>query len=352
MEHQGGGPVTAGVSRTVPALEVHKLQAFLQFDDHGLQPYWGVTNALDPGDDTGREFEALGCKWEIGSSTNWNGKIEHPEKNLDDGLYEYIYQLVADDDVGDRDATISLRAGYPRARHVETGDPIQSLPDDTPECLRVEVQTTNVDPDDLLELLRRWFEEMNLNPDYSSEPNEWSRITAYEGYVRVDRAESNAHLTGDGGLIQELAQFGSSDGDKGRYRWDHEKTQGHYEVVALDRGTWETLLPGQAFEKRLKSYHPDHVRSPSENDDPLYHPKLEVQMWQKQQSPVPWDERDALYDVSIIPSRRTVVSRSFGSRSSRSVTSSFRSPRSEGLPDGRNGDPSFGRGSEQAWRVK
>jgi hypothetical protein len=68
-----------GVHRTVPALEVHKLQAFLQFDQYGLQSYHGVVNALEPGDDTGREFEALGCEWAIDSSTYWNGKIEHPE---------------------------------------------------------------------------------------------------------------------------------------------------------------------------------------------------------------------------------------------------------------------------------
>jgi hypothetical protein len=286
-----------GVERTVPALEIHKVQAFLQFDEHGLQPYWGAVSAFEPDhSDTLEPFEALGCEWRVEISNLWHGKIEHPEGRFDEGLYEYQYQLVADDETGDRDATLYFRPGYPRATHVETGELIQGFPTDSPECLRVQAETVNVDPGDLLELLRAFFSAVGLNPDYIGQPNDWSRITGFEGYIRVDRSKSEAHLTGEGGLIQQLAQLGSTEGNKGRYRWDHEKVQGQYEAVALDRDTWEMLLPRQAFEKRLKSYHPRHVRSEDPDEDPLYHPKLEVQLWSDEQPPVPWDDRDAIYD--------------------------------------------------------
>lgn len=290
-------PDRDAVTRTVPALQVHRLAGHLQFHHHGLQPYWGLVNCYEPDheDDHGG-FDAVGDHWDIVSSKHWNGKLEDPQGRFDDGLFEYHYQLLADDETGDRDATLKLRPGYPHARHVDTGDLIQGIPTELPECQRIQIETTNVDPDEVFPLLRAFFDAIGLSTDYVSQPHEWSRIYEFEGYVRVDRLESEAHLTGDGGILQDLSQFGSSEGDKGEYKWDHEDHQGHYEAVALDGDTWDMLVPEQDNAKRLKVYHPDHVRSEASEDDPLSHPKLEVQLWpDAQHESIGWDDVDDLH---------------------------------------------------------
>jgi hypothetical protein len=281
-----------GVSRTVPSLEVHRIAGHVQFHEHGLKPYWGLVSCYEPEhEDVHDGFEACGDHWDIIGSSHWNGKIADPQGRFDDGLLEYQYRLVVDDDVGDRDATLKFRPGYPEAEHVDTGDLIQGIPTELPECLRVQVETTNVDVNEVFPLLRAFFDAIGLNTEYVCQPHEWSRIYEFEGYIRVDRGAAEAHLTGDGGLLQDLAQFGSSEGDKGEYKWDHEDHQGHYEAVALDPGTWDMLIPNQQYAKRLKCYHPQHVRSEASDDDPLSHPKLEVQLWpDAQHESVSWDD--------------------------------------------------------------
>lgn len=291
-------PERASVSRRVPALETHRIAAHLQFHEHGLQPYWGLVSCYEPDhDDTLDGFQAVGDHWDIVQSTHWEGKIADPQGRFDHGLYEYQYRIAADDQVGDRDATFKLRPGHPRAEHVDTGDLLQGIPTELPECIRIQTETTNVDVDEVLPLLRAFFDAIGLNPEYISDPHEWSTAYELEGYVRVDRLESDVHLTGDGGMIQQFAQFGSSEGNKGEHKWDHDDHQGHYEAVALDRDTWERLIPDQQYAKRVKSYHPEFVRKDVDEDDPLSHPKLEVQLWPGgQRESVPWTDLRTLKD--------------------------------------------------------
>ncbi|MFB6309672.1 MAG: antitoxin VapB family protein, partial [Salinirussus sp.] len=102
------------------------------------------------------------------------------------------------------------------------------------------------DPDDLLELLREFFRAMDLNPDHISEPNDWSRITSYEGYIRVHWTESAAHFTGDGGLIQQLAKLGMTDRERGNasYRLCSQHSIAiSFGYSSLDRPHSANLLP-------------------------------------------------------------------------------------------------------------
>lgn len=269
---------SVGSLQRVPAVQLHKLQMQLCFAEHGLQPYWGLTHCYEPEHDEELDsFEAVGETWEIETSKHWQGGIAHPDDGY--GLNEYHYQIVADDPVGDRDVTLQFKPGYPNATHHETGDPIQGLPDDLPNCIRINWQSTNLEFDQVLPVLRSFADHIDLDPDYFHDVHDWSRITSFETYFRLDVFQAENKLTGDGGLLQDLAQFGSSEGDKGEYKWDHEEIQGHYEAVALDDGIWSMLIPDQIFGKRAKCYHPQNPRTDPDPDDPLSHPKLELQYW-------------------------------------------------------------------------
>lgn len=267
--------------RRVPRLSPHRIAANMVFDGHGLQPYWGMVSCHEPEHADGHEFQALGFDWTVETAAHWNGKIADPQGILDVGLYEYKYKAVCDDATQDRDCIFTFRPGYPEATHVDTGEEIGGLPSSIPECIRVETETTNVDFADVLPLLRAFADSIGLDPSYFTDPHEWSRVYEYEAYLRLDRFVSEHRITGDGGILQQLAQFGSSDtGSVGGYKWDHGEIQGHREAVELDSRVWSTLIPEQRFEKRLKCYHPKHPRTDdADQEDPLYHPKLELQYW-------------------------------------------------------------------------
>ncbi len=85
---------------------------------------------------------------------------------------------------------------------------------------------------------------VDFNPSYfaaeviGEDPtHEWSRIYALELFLRIKRDAAGDHLTGEGGIFEQLALFGSSTGGKGQWQWDHEEVQGHYEAVATDPDT-------------------------------------------------------------------------------------------------------------------
>jgi len=272
------------------AFQTHKIGAHLLFDGHGLSPYHGLVSCFEPDhEDTLDTFEAAGDSWEVVGSDFWDGKLADP----DDGyaLNEYQYQLAAEDDAGDRDLTLQFRPAFPDARHVDTGEPIQSLPNELPEGIRVQIISTNLERYEMLDVLQGLADHITLNPDYfAGEPHDWSRVTALETYVRLDRDEMEQHVTASGGVIDELAQVASDQSGRGEYKWNHEEVTGHYQAVALDSATWRTLIEDQRFGKRLKSYHPEYPRS-EDDGDPLYHPKLEVQFspTYDDEGNVPWD---------------------------------------------------------------
>lgn len=52
------------------------------------------------------------------------------------------------------------------------------------------------DHDETLDVLRGLADTITLNPDYfAGEPHEWSRVTALETYVRLDRQDMEQHVT-------------------------------------------------------------------------------------------------------------------------------------------------------------
>lgn len=291
------------VEQNPVGLETHGLGANLQLDEYGLSPYWGFVSVFEPDhDDVLEPFQALGETWEVVGSSHWEGKLAPPPgQDFDGGLYEYQYKLEVDDNWGDMDATFQFRPGFPDAKHVDTGKPIGSMPDECPECLRLQSITTNLEPDQVLELLQELADHIGLNPDYFDvTPHESSTAYQVERYGRLDRAVAEDHLTGPSGIIDQLADFASEQRGRGQYKWDHEEIVGHYQAVTFDPDTWAMLIDSQQFGKQLKCYHPAHVRDASTDpsDDPLVNPKIEVSFSPEYDpdSSVPWNGLDSIID--------------------------------------------------------
>lgn len=281
----------------------HRLAAHLLFAEHGLDAYTGLVAAFEPDlDERGIEIDPDGVDgvFELSNATFWNGKIEHPDLDLDDGMYEYQLGISADDDVGERKLELQFRPGFPDARHVETGDAIGGIPDDCPRSLRVQVEATNLDHEAVLPLLQELAAAIDLNPEYLADPHDWSSVYALETYCRVERETTVQEIVGTGGVIHGIADVSSASGS-GKYTWDHEEIKGFYEAVEIDPESWATLLPeaeqSAAIAKRLKCYQPAHVRRDDVDEDPLADHKLEAQYWSDYDSEsIAWDDVDAALD--------------------------------------------------------
>lgn len=269
----------------IVAPETHGLGAKLLWDGHGLSPYWGVTSVFEPDhDEVLDDFEAVGERWSIETSSQWTGNIAPPEDQdgIETGMYEFSYTVSAVDAAGDKDVVLQFRPAFPNAENVYSGSPMQGMPDDLPEGIRVQIMSTNVTATEALRVLLAFAEHVGLNPDYfADEPHEWSRVYQYERYLRLDRQVSEDHIVGSGGIIDRLADFASDQSGRGEYKWDNEEIVGHYLSVASDPDTWAMLLPGDGegqHGKAIKNYHPANPRGDTSGSDPLAHPKVEISL--------------------------------------------------------------------------
>lgn len=282
--------------------QTHGFGAKLLWDDHGLDPYWGVVSVFDPDHDEKLDpFDAIGETWEVESANYWEGQIAPPDgqEHIDGGMNEYSYALEAQDDIGDKDVVLQFRPGFPDPKNVNSGEDMQALPDDTPRSIRVQVMSTNVSAIETLRVLVAFAEVVGLNTDYfAGEPHERSRVYQFERYLRIRRQVSEDHVVGSGGVIDQLADFASDQRGRGKYKWDNEEIVGHYTSVATDPDTWSMMLPGDDHRgMRLKNYHPANPRSEG-GDDPLSHPKVEMALSSEfdPDGNIPWSSIDEVRD--------------------------------------------------------
>lgn len=301
----------------VPA--THELSAFLLFDEPGLDAYWDMRDAFDEDlQDHLDPFEFEGDTWAVNpeKTKGWYGAFAVPDDQQDrndaddETFLEFQVSLYSADPVEERKVTFTFRPSFPEARKTD-GTLVGGFPTEAPEGVRVEFNSSNIDPTSVVQLLQRLAAELDVSPEYF-EPgttHEWSRSWQVGKYVRPRREHAERHLTGLGGLLERLSQFSLRSGGKGVHRWDDEQVSAHIEAVGLDAHSWSKMLPDSHLAKRLKCYHPYHVRSDDTDadEDELRDPKLELQFatgavvddedapWVGSQ-PIPWDSDDE-FDV-------------------------------------------------------
>ena len=302
----------------IPYVEprVHAFGAHLLFSDPTvseqghpgtLSPYDAIVSEYEPtiAEDIG-SFVFDGELWEINPEKTryWSGGIAAPGRPYET-FNEYQIAVRAQDGLGERKATLQFRPSLPDAR-TDDGERINSMPKDLPYGLRVQANSSNLEPDEVIPLIRRLAEEMNISTHYFADDclHEHSNAYQMEMYLRLNRESGEERVASRGGVLDQLAMFGSNTRGRGEYKWDNEKVMGHRNAVALDESTWKKLTEKpNGVGKLVKYYHPEFARSESTSseDDPLSDPKLEVQ-WSKDYSSlssVPWDD-DGAFDVKAL----------------------------------------------------
>jgi len=301
--------------------QTHEIGAMLLFtsQDEGLLPFLELSTALDRhfewtgyDPETGTviaegnsvdQFNAAGEMWEFNHDeskiTTWQSNIKPRDVDDCSRYFEYNIGVVSTDDVGRKRVNFQFRPAISDPQHIESNEPIQPIPSTLPEGIRVQVDSVNVNHDEILEILQSVAAVLDVRPECFGREriHEWSRVYNYALYVRVRRSVSDRHLAGSEGLLERLAVFSSRRQGKGHYEWDNEEITAHYTTVGLNRTALQNLLPDQRVGKVLKLY---HLKHPPANAaaDPTSHPKLEVQFSTEysDDAAIPWQSSD--YDVT------------------------------------------------------
>lgn len=286
---------------------VHELGAHLMWATNGLSPYFAIVANFDRV--LGKElyFDACGDTWELNHDEQkvkyWEGEIAARDEETFSAYNEYQIGVRARDSVGKRYVSFQFRPGLPDACHVETGDRIQSLPEDTPESIRVQVHSANVDPDEIIEVLHGLMDAMTIDLRHFRREDIHERSRAYNLalYIRLQRELSEEKIVSRNGLLDRLARVSSQQRGRGEYKWNNEEIIGHRNAVALCDHSLEKLLPDQRVGKLLKSYHMKNPMNAADPDLATTHPKLEVQYSTEysdaEMQSVPWSSAEE-YDLS------------------------------------------------------
>lgn len=209
---------------------IHELGAHLMWAANGLSPYFAVVKNFDRV--LGKElyFDACGDTWELNHDEEkikyWEGKIAARDEDTFDAFNEYQIGVRARDEVGKRYVTFQFRPGLPDARNIETGNRIQ-IPKDTPESVRVQVHSANVDPDEILEILQELMDAMTIDSRHFRREDIHERSRAYNIalYIRMQRELSEEKIVSRNGLLERLAMVSSQQRGRGEYKWDNGLTR-------------------------------------------------------------------------------------------------------------------------------
>lgn|GEM_PF-1684203 len=273
--------------------QIHEFGAHVMFHEHGMSPYWAIVSQFDrcmaddpedPDDGVGA-FDAVGETWTLNHEEEkvryWEGQIAAEGQDFE-AFNEYQINVVATGEEGFQRKRVNFRfrPAFPEMQHAETGDELQGVPSGLPEGIRVEIDSANLAFGEILVVLRSLAEALDINPEYFQYDalHGFSRVYNAALYVRVRRAVAEDQLIPiDTGVLDRMADFGKRQDGRGEYKWDHEEIRGHRMAVGLDAGTREKFGVDASVGTLSKLYYPKHVRGEDKKDDPLYHPKLEIQ---------------------------------------------------------------------------
>ncbi len=269
----------------------------------GMAPYFGIVSQFDRclqegGEDDVGTFESASDTWQLNHDEDkvkyWQGQIETRPQDTGDAYYEYQIGVVAADAVGRKRINFQFRPSLPNATNSENGERIQSMPEDLPKGVRVQVESANVEPEEIFEVLQDLMDAIDVDPAYFKVENlhEHSRVTGLELYVRAVREIVEQQVVEKGALFDRLAQFSSVRRGRGEYAWNNEEIIGHRHAVAMNETSLKKLYDSHDVGKLLKSY---LMKNPEKQGGATTEPKIEVQ-WNKEYSDffdgnaVPWKD--------------------------------------------------------------
>jgi len=272
----------------------HEVDGFLWFDQHGLSPYWAVGSlCINYFDGYGEITVDLDDgPWHVQLTYNPDTGIEpRPCDDVGgDRLYEYDIHC---DGPGEKKAHFNIS---PRFDEINI-----SVPWCGGEGVDIHVQGSNLTYDEYVWLLQRALQALadeagsNFNMRYFSEPHPNSKIVTTELYVRLTREMQQKLVRGSGLFMKLMHLLADQQGAQFVYSGDNEQIVGKRHAFDVEHTTAPMLVDDHSLGKRLKTYHPKHVRSEETRDDPLSSPKFGVAFHKSlDDGAVEWCDRDDL----------------------------------------------------------
>lgn len=285
--------VDADDIRRLVETQVHEFDANLNYNDHGLRPWFACDRVVkDGGGSKEANFEFDDHRWAV--------KIYYTDSNLlspgttpagttiDHGnVREFRIEAKQLDDTERRRFSAHVRPRW-KGQRAETNDgrtvtinvPDQ-LANSRTDAVNVRFQSSYIEPTDVLDVLCRAADALDINARYFESPErDLSPVNDHARYVRVREGQSGAIHARDGPLaamghllendrsgFRKVVQDDTDERNRGKAGFYHTTTLGERRI----REIW----PTHSFPREMKHYYIDdyHDRNKS---DPLRHPKLEV----------------------------------------------------------------------------
>jgi len=271
----------------------HECGANLIFTEHDLQPYFALDRVTkDAGGSTSTWFRSEGEVYEATLYYQDGTGLKPPDRDefrLDE-VREFRIRVAARDGTGERKASFHIAPRWPDME--SKGDaPNPSTPNIT--GLNVRVDGSNIALESYPGLLRQSASALGVNARYFRSLHSYSNIFAFERYVRVDRDRARK-VVGSNSPLQRIFEHVAGDAKFRELREDDRDIEGYHHRVKLDSAGVAQLIEGHSLGKKIKHYHPKHVRD--DPDDPLFHPKVGVSLQKNANADgsVSWSDREIL----------------------------------------------------------
>ncbi|WP_243645275.1 DUF7845 domain-containing protein [Natrarchaeobius chitinivorans] len=294
--------------------QCHEFDAYLNFDEYGLKPYYGLTTFRKEHDwvNNGKPsttFEFDGREWAAVLDYDDQPILpwSDPSYTLETAYLYRVYVVCMDETYDEKSADTSQRVKggtftvYPRwpdmkKRDDETGEisKVNGYMDLGRPYLTVRAQASNIDFAKYVDLTAEAFAAFDVPRRYFSNPHESSTVNDTAVYVRPKRDVSGPIYAADG-PIARIHQLLES--DRSGYRKhveDNRERPGDQVTTMVDSERAAKLIRGHKIGKEVKHY---YMRNPDNyNPDQFgWHPKLEVSFQTSiTDETIYWDREDAL----------------------------------------------------------
>ncbi|MDY6774844.1 MAG: hypothetical protein SV253_01950 [Halobacteria archaeon] len=283
----------------------HGLEAKTAFDHETLDAYFGLVSAVyDLSDEypehkseSGKSqtidvdgditFEAVGREFKITAVKYWSSQLDPSDiDRIDyDRVNEYSIQCTEVD--GQADISLVLRPSWEKMESLDGESIVPNA--ETPRGLRVQINSSYLEPDEVLSAARAVAKAVDFNPKYlrkkdiRSDLSTWTQI---ERHVRIKREYSD-RIVGLDGKLTELSKFyASKDESVGEYKWDNQDVLGRMTHLSLGEEDLSDMVD-VAYPANIKHY---HLKNPRHSvQDPIDQPKVEVQI---KGDSIPWEKID------------------------------------------------------------
>ncbi|MGM0590618.1 MAG: hypothetical protein ACQETI_03135 [Halobacteriota archaeon] len=282
----------------------HEVDMFLWFRDNGLSPYWAVSNLCINHFDGYAEID-----YEVGDEP-WHAYISYNKETgiaprdadpVDGRMYEFKLHA---EGPGEQKADFNFSPRWDDQRK-PNGD-LMKRPWCGGEGLDVHTQGSNLTFDEYIYILQRTLQAFadeagtDFNRRYFGRPLPQSNIVTVELYVRLVRQMAMKLVRSSGAFFKIMHLLADQEGTEWTYTVDNTEIIGKRHAFDLNPRDVRELVSDHRYGKRMKCYHPKHVRRRETDDDPLSSPKFGVAFHRSlNKTPngtraVKWGERDDL----------------------------------------------------------